>query len=117
MKLAFFDDFKLGVIKGDSIVNVEAALGDMKQATPQQLMEHVIEDFQRLRPKLEEAAAKGKAVSLSRVRLRPPLPKQAKMVCAPVNYLEFGTRQPAPLPGFTHLLLPPARAQGNRLLP
>ena len=30
MKLAFFDDYKLGVVKGDSIVDVSAAVHGLK---------------------------------------------------------------------------------------
>lgn len=37
---------------------------------------------------------------LDGVRLRPPVPKPTKLICAAVNYLEFGQREPAVLDAF-----------------
>ena len=34
MKLAFFDDFKLGVVKGDAIVDVSAVVKDIPACRP-----------------------------------------------------------------------------------
>ncbi|MBI2873096.1 MAG: fumarylacetoacetate hydrolase family protein [Chloroflexi bacterium] len=98
MKLVLFDDFRLGVLKDGGVVDVMNAVKDVPAHTPQTLMAGVIEAFPRLRPRLEEAAAKGAVKPLGRVRLRAPLPRPGKLVCAAVNYMEFGTRQPEELP-------------------
>ena len=42
MKLALFDDFRLGVIEGDRIVNAMSAVEGMSFRRPQDLMEEVI---------------------------------------------------------------------------
>ena len=34
MKLAFFDDFKLGVVKGDNVVDVSAVVKDIPRMGP-----------------------------------------------------------------------------------
>lgn len=90
MKLAFFDDFKLGVVKGDSIVDVSAVVRDIPHTGPGDLMSGLIARFADYRGKLESASA-GSGVALSGVRLRPPVPKPGNIVCMAVNYMENGT--------------------------
>ena len=75
MKLAYFNDFRLGVVRDSGIVDVTDALKDIPRVQPQDLMRGLIERFAEFRPKLEKAAAEGKAVPLSDVRIRPPLPR------------------------------------------
>jgi 2-keto-4-pentenoate hydratase/2-oxohepta-3-ene-1,7-dioic acid hydratase in catechol pathway len=101
MKLMFFNDFRLGVVKGDGVVDVMDAVQDIPRLQPQDLMRGVIERFDEFRPKLEKAAAEGKAVPLASVRIRPPLPKPHNIDCMAVNYMEDGTREaPAPINAF-----------------
>jgi 2-keto-4-pentenoate hydratase/2-oxohepta-3-ene-1,7-dioic acid hydratase in catechol pathway len=102
MKLLFFDDFKLGVLKGESVVDVSDAVRDIRETQPQDLMRSVIEQFDVYRGKLESAASASSGLPLSpRVRIRPPLPKPANIDCMAVNYMENGTRsEPAPIQTF-----------------
>jgi 2-keto-4-pentenoate hydratase/2-oxohepta-3-ene-1,7-dioic acid hydratase in catechol pathway len=101
MKLAFFDDFKLGVVNGDNVVDVSDVVKDIPRLGPQDVMRGVIERFSELRGKLADAAAKGKAVPAVQVRFRPPLPHPSNIVCMAVNYMEDGTLpEPAPLNAF-----------------
>jgi 2-keto-4-pentenoate hydratase/2-oxohepta-3-ene-1,7-dioic acid hydratase in catechol pathway len=101
MKLALFNDFRLGVIKGDAIVDVMDAVKDIPRLQPQDLMRGLIERFEEFRPQLEKAAADGKGMPLSDVRIRPPLPKPHNIDCMAVNYMEDGTREaPAPINAF-----------------
>jgi len=90
MKLAFFDDFKLGVVKGDNIVDVTAAVADIVRVGPGDLMSSLIAKFDAYRGKLEAASA-GAGVPIASVRIRPPLPKPGNIVCMAVNYMENGT--------------------------
>jgi len=96
MKLVFFDDFTLGVLKDGNVVDVSQAVRDVPHVTPQDLMNGVIAEFGRLRTRLEEAATKSAGVPTSQVRLRPPLPKPSKIVAMAANYLEFGARRENP---------------------
>ncbi len=101
MKLVFFDDYKLGVLKGDAVVDVSAVVADIPHTGPHNLMSGLIERFGEYRKKLEDVATKGKGAALGSVKLRPPLPKPANIVCMAVNYMEDGTRkEPAPLNAF-----------------
>jgi 2-keto-4-pentenoate hydratase/2-oxohepta-3-ene-1,7-dioic acid hydratase in catechol pathway len=101
MKLLFFDDFRLGVLKGDSVVDVTAVTKDIPHVHPQDLIRGVIERFAELRGALDKAAAAGKGVPVGSVRIRPPLPRPVNIDCMAVNYMEDGTRaEPAPINAF-----------------
>lgn len=101
MKILFFDDFRLGVLKGDHVVDVTSAVLDIPHTGPHNLINSVIERFGGYRDKLEQAAAAGEGVPLSQVRIRPPLPKPHNIDCMAVNYMEDGTRaEPAPINAF-----------------
>src|SRR5271166_3699317 len=101
MKLAFFDDFKLGVVAGDSVVDVTEVANDIPRLGPQDVMRGVIERFDALKGKLADAAAKGRGKPASQVRFRPPLPRSENIICMAVNYMEDGTlAEPAPINAF-----------------
>jgi 2-keto-4-pentenoate hydratase/2-oxohepta-3-ene-1,7-dioic acid hydratase in catechol pathway len=101
MKLVYFDDWKLGVLKGDAVVDVSAVVKDIPHTGPHNLMSGLIGRFSDYRAKLDDAAAKGKGVAVSGVKLRPPLPSPNNIVCMAVNYMEDGTRkEPAPINAF-----------------
>ena len=65
--------------------------------TPQLTMQGIIDDFERLRPALEQLAASGEAKAPDSVRLRPPLPRPGKILCCIGNYWEHAQREPRPL--------------------
>jgi 2-keto-4-pentenoate hydratase/2-oxohepta-3-ene-1,7-dioic acid hydratase in catechol pathway len=65
--------------------------------TPQSTMTGIIDDFDTLRPALERLAAKGEALPLSQVRLRPPLPRPGKILACIANYWEHGALEARPL--------------------
>jgi 2-keto-4-pentenoate hydratase/2-oxohepta-3-ene-1,7-dioic acid hydratase in catechol pathway len=102
MKLLYFDDFKLGVLKPDgSVVDVSAIVRDIPHTGPGDLMNGLIERFDQYRAKLEAAAASGSGPAVGSVRIRPPLPKPVNIDCMAVNYMEDGTRSaPAPINAF-----------------
>ncbi|MCW5744592.1 MAG: fumarylacetoacetate hydrolase family protein [Alphaproteobacteria bacterium] len=91
MKLVYFNDFRLGVLKGDAVVDVTDVVKDIPHIGPHDLINGLIEHFDSYRAKLGGAAAAGKGVPLKDVRLRPPLPKPGNIVCMAVNYMEDGT--------------------------
>ncbi len=101
MKLLFFDDFKLGVLNGDQVVDVSQAVKDIPHLRPQDVIEGVITRWAEYRPKLEQAAKAGRGVPVGQVKIRPPLPKPTNIVAMAVNYMEDGTRsEPAPINAF-----------------
>lgn len=88
MKLALFNDYQLGVITENGIVDISDALIGISYHTPQELMKRVIEDFDDLRPAIADAAASGEATTLDSVSLKPPLPRPGQLVCLAGNYIE-----------------------------
>ena len=101
MKLLFYDDFKLGVLKGDAVVDVSQTVLDIPHVGPHDLINGLIERFADYRAALEKAMAQGQGTPLSKVRIRPPLPRPVNIDCMAVNYMEDGTRkEPAPINAF-----------------
>ena len=101
MKICFFDDFKLGIVKGDNVVDVSAVVKDIPHTGPHNLISGLIERFDAYRGKLEAAVAKEAGVPLKSVRFRSPLPRPYNIDCMAVNYMEDGTRsEPAPINAF-----------------
>jgi 2-keto-4-pentenoate hydratase/2-oxohepta-3-ene-1,7-dioic acid hydratase in catechol pathway len=101
MKLLFFDDFKLGVLKGEAVVDVSDVVRDIPHTGPGNLISGMIERWADYKARLEAAANQGKGVPVSQVRIRPPLPKPTNIECMAVNYMEDGTRsEPAPINAF-----------------
>jgi len=96
MKLVFYDDIKFGALKGDTVVDLAAAVSGIQHTSPQDLLNRVIENFSDHKAGLEAAINSGTGVPLSSVRLRSPLP-HPNIVAMAVNYMEDGTR-PAPAP-------------------
>ena len=88
MKLAFFNDYQLGVIKENGIVDISDALSSISYHTPQELIRMVIEDFDNLRPAIADAAENGTATALESVSLKAPLPRPGQLVCLAGNYIE-----------------------------
>ena len=101
MKLLYFNDFKLGVLKGDAVVDVSAEVRDIPHTGPGDLMNGLIERWGSYKPRLESATARGAGVPVSGVRIRPPVPGPRTIDCMAVNYMEDGTRSaPAPINAF-----------------
>ena len=101
MKLLYFDDFRLGVLKDDTVVDVSKTVKGIPHTGPHDLINGLIERFADYRKKLEKAAASGRGIPVKRVKIRPPLPKPYNIDCMAVNYMEDGTRsEPAPINAF-----------------
>lgn len=99
MKLVFFDDFKLGLVKDNRVVDLSEAVRDVSAPTPQDLLNAVIVGFKdRYRARFEEAARRGASTPLHRVRLRSPVPRPGKIVAMAGNYLENGALKNNPRP-------------------
>ena len=101
VKILYFDDFKLGILRGTDVVDVSVVVQDVPHTGPHDLISNLITDFDNYRVRLETAAADGAGIAVDRVRIRPPLPKPGKIDCMAVNYMEDGTRDaPAPINAF-----------------
>ena len=69
-----------GVLTERGVVDISAAV--KMGYTPQLTMQGIIDAFDALRPALQKLTAKGAALPLASVRLRPPLPRPGKILAA-----------------------------------
>jgi len=63
VKLLFFDDFKLGILKADAVVDVSAVVRDIPHTGPHDLISGLIERFADYRARLEEAGLRFSGLS------------------------------------------------------
>ncbi|MFE1962111.1 fumarylacetoacetate hydrolase family protein [Streptomyces sp. NPDC059479] len=90
MRLAIFDDHRLGVVVGDSVVDVTGALPWPHEPDPLLAgwWRGLCRDFAVLAPALEEAAANGRRLPLDSVRLAAPVLAPTKIIACASNYRE-----------------------------
>jgi 2-keto-4-pentenoate hydratase/2-oxohepta-3-ene-1,7-dioic acid hydratase in catechol pathway len=102
VKLAFFDESRLGVVRDHLIFDVSAATAEIPRVHPQDVLRAVIEDWEQWRPRLESAADQGNGIPLDVVAIRPPVPRPVNIDCMAVNYLEGATLAALPPIGAFH---------------
>ena len=101
MKLVFFDDFKLGVVKDGTVVDISDSVSSVPHQEPNELVNRLIANFSNHKQKLTEVVNERTGVPLAQVKLRSPMPKPFNIVAMAVNYMEDGTRaEPAPINAF-----------------
>ena len=62
MKLVYFDDYKLGVVKGDHVVDVSSVVREIPHTGPGDLINGVIARFDQYKGRLADAAASAQGV-------------------------------------------------------
>ena len=87
----YFNDFRLGVLKNDLVIDVTPLVQNIPHTGPGNLMNGLIGNFSNFRAKLEKASNTGKGFPIAQVKIRPPLPKPVNIECMAVNYMEDGT--------------------------
>lgn len=87
MKLAVFDDYRLGVVQDGAVVDVSRAIpGHDSDPVGAGWWIRLCRDFDRLKPALSDAAATGERKPLAAVRLRAAALNPGKIVAAASNY-------------------------------
>jgi 2,4-diketo-3-deoxy-L-fuconate hydrolase len=87
MKLCIFDEAKVGVVDGDSVVDVSAVLNLLPPKRYAELSgDPLVERLRDLQTPLRKLAASGEKIPLSSVLLRSPIGHPGKVMAAPVNY-------------------------------
>ncbi len=89
MKLARFDDNRIGIVRDDDIIDVTDVVDGRPGEWPPVAMNRLIANFAEFRGKLE-TAARGKGKPLGTVKLLTPVPWPNKIIAYPVNYHEHG---------------------------
>jgi 2-keto-4-pentenoate hydratase/2-oxohepta-3-ene-1,7-dioic acid hydratase in catechol pathway len=96
VKICYFNDYRLGVIVGDGVVDVTAAVKDIPHLDARDLIIGLIAKWDAYKDKVAKAAQAGTAVPLKGVKLCPPVPRPGNIVCMAVNYMEDGTLKEKP---------------------
>ncbi len=86
MKLVSFDDYQIGVVRDDGIVDVTGVLPDVPGPLKPYRMNLLIEEWDSLKAKVVQIAKDGTAVLQDSVRLLAPVPAPRKVYAAPANY-------------------------------
>lgn len=87
MRLALFNENRLGVVRGeDALVDVTSALPHWDNDYAANWWLRLCHDYESLRPRLESAAREGQAQPLSGVRLRASALNPSKILAAASNY-------------------------------
>jgi len=87
MRLCRFNDNRLGVAEGGSVLDVTAALDVLPACRyPLPGWDLLIEHLDTVRARIKEISAKAASLPIDSVTLRSPVANPSKIVAAPVNY-------------------------------
>jgi 2-keto-4-pentenoate hydratase/2-oxohepta-3-ene-1,7-dioic acid hydratase in catechol pathway len=93
MRIASFDDGKLGLVtQDDAIVDITDLIQRYDPLGPEDLLPDLISHFDELRPELEQRLSSESGLPLDNVKLNSPLTRPTKIVCLIGNYREFTDR-------------------------
>lgn len=81
MRYVFYDDFKPGLLKDDTVIDISDELDVKDYQTPQMVVEKFIKEYDALKSSLEKALKEKKGKPLKDVRLRQPIPKPSLFMC------------------------------------
>jgi 2-keto-4-pentenoate hydratase/2-oxohepta-3-ene-1,7-dioic acid hydratase in catechol pathway len=86
MKIAVFDDYRVGLVEGDVVYDVTAAIPNASGAWPPVFMTQAIAAWDKLLPQVQQARRSAKPIPLASVKLLPPNPCPVQVIAAPANY-------------------------------
>src|SRR5258708_497004 len=86
MKIASFDQERIGLVDGDSVVDVSELVGHESASWPPTGMLRFISSFDRIKPKLSGILGSARRTPLSKVRLNCPILWPNKVIAYPANY-------------------------------
>lgn len=87
MRICRFNGNSIGLVEGDTVVDVTAALRALPTVSyPCPRHDLMIAHLDALRPAIEQAAASGQRTPVADLQLDSPIGNPGKLVAAPVNY-------------------------------
>ena len=115
MKIGFYNEWTPCIVKDDGVIDISAEVADLPSVRPQILLEEIIGNWDRLRPRLEQLSSSGTVVPLAEVRLRAPVPRPGKVIMGEGNYKE-GVEVSPPRPLRTFFKSPDAVIGPNEMV-
>lgn len=86
MKIAVFDDHRVGLVEDAELFDVTAAFPEFLQGMPRQRVNWLISHWADMQSAIEKARAAVAPVALDSVKLLPPNPAPGHVFAAPTNY-------------------------------
>lgn len=86
MKIATFNDYRIGVVDGHDVFDMTRALPEFLDQLPRQRMNWLISNWESIFPALREYKKQGARLPLNDVRLLAPNPAPQHIFAAPSNY-------------------------------
>jgi len=86
MKIASFNDYRIGVVDGDTVHDMTAALPAFLSHLPRQRVNWLVGHWTELRSKFADYRNCGQALALASVKLLPANPAPQHVFAAPANY-------------------------------
>lgn len=86
MKLAVFNEYRVGVVLDQQVFDVTAVLPVALDSMPEQRMNWLISHWQELREQIVALQQDTQALDLDQVQLMPPSPYPTHVFAAPANY-------------------------------
>ena len=86
MKLASFNDHRIGVVEASLVHDVTGCLPSWLDSMPDQRMRWLIESWERARSSVEEFARSAQGRPVRSVKLLAPVPAPSHVFAAPANY-------------------------------
>lgn len=86
MKIAVYNDYRVGLVEGDQLIDVTSALPDFLQTMPRQRINWLIANWTQAQDRIGEVHRAGSPIALDSVTLLPPSPAPGHVFAAPANY-------------------------------
>jgi 2-keto-4-pentenoate hydratase/2-oxohepta-3-ene-1,7-dioic acid hydratase in catechol pathway len=86
-----------GLLTERGVVAIASAVKKIAGHTPSETMFAIIDNYAKLKPTLLKLEKSGKALPMTKVRLRAPIPRPGKILACIGNYWEHQEREPRPL--------------------
>lgn len=113
MRLCWFDDHRLGLIRDGNVFDVTSVLASLERDPyPKRGGDPVITHLQALRPLMEDAAKSAARHPLSAVKFLSPVARPTKIIGTPANYLKHVEEAEAQIEVFTRRYCGAVRDQG-----
>ena len=72
MRFVYFNDFRLGILKRDNVVDITEQLSDMPVRDNRDLINGLIENYDKYKASLEQFVAANDGIPSNEVQLRSP---------------------------------------------
>ena len=86
MRLVTFDDFRVGALRGDEVVDLGPVMGEVANLPWDERVPALADRYAALKSDLERQARVAAGIAIGSVRLRAPNPRPPKLLCAIGNY-------------------------------